>query len=207
MDAIKYPRTQHLPWSQTIAADDLRAVSTEMFIGKDVVVTEKMDGENTTMSRELCHARSINSGRHESRSWVKAFWQGIRYQIPEGWRVCGENLYAKHSIAYNSLMSFFYCFSVWNEKNEALSWQDTVEFCKTFNIVTVPVLWTGTYDEEAIKSIKLDTERQEGYVIRNSGSFKYEEFSNNVAKFVRANHVQSDTHWMNSKIVPNSVRL
>ena len=35
----------------------------------------------------------------------------------------------------------------------------------------------------------------EGFVVRNVDSFAYEDFSKNVAKYVRKNHVQTDEHW------------
>jgi len=40
-------------------------------IGREVVVTEKMDGENTTMYCDNIHARSIDGRHHPSRDWVK----------------------------------------------------------------------------------------------------------------------------------------
>jgi hypothetical protein len=36
---------------------------------------------------------------------------------------------------------------------------------------------------------------REGVVIRNAGEFPVDEFSNNVCKWVRPNHVQTDEHW------------
>lgn len=35
----------------------------------------------------------------------------------------------------------------------------------------------------------------EGIVIRNADSFPLEDFSKNVVKYVRKNHVQTDEHW------------
>ena len=45
----KYPRTYHVPWSPGTTSDDRLLKSVDQFVGKRVVVTEKMDGENTTM--------------------------------------------------------------------------------------------------------------------------------------------------------------
>ena len=36
---------------------------------------------------------------------------------------------------------------------------------------------------------------KEGVVIRKTSSFNNEDFSKNVCKYVRANHVQTDEHW------------
>lgn len=49
----KYPRTPHLPWSPGATKDDVRCINTEIFTGKRVVITEKMDGENTTLYSDV----------------------------------------------------------------------------------------------------------------------------------------------------------
>ena len=108
----KYPRTPHLPWSQGASADDSLLKDSKLFEGQEVVITEKMDGENTTMYPDHIHARSIDSRHHPSRTWVKSLHGSIAHLIPQGWRLCGENLYAQHSIAYEGLKSYFYLFSV-----------------------------------------------------------------------------------------------
>jgi len=45
----------------------------------------------------------------------------------------------------------------------------------------------------------------EGYVVRVAHAFPMSEFSSHAAKFVRAGHVQTDTHWMHTTIVPNQL--
>lgn len=75
-----------------------------------------MDGENTTMMKNYIYARSLDSNNHQSRNWVKGLWGEISYKIPENWRICGENMYAKHSIEYNNLESYFLVYSIWDEK-------------------------------------------------------------------------------------------
>jgi ATP-dependent RNA circularization protein (DNA/RNA ligase family) len=127
--------------------------------------------------------------------------------IPNGYRICGENLYAKHSIYYDSLDSYFEAFNVW-DGDVCLDWDSTVEFVNGLGIITVPILYDGIFDERIISDIihSLDTSIQEGVVIRNADSFKHNEFSQNVFKWVRKNHVQTDQHWMMQKIVPNSLK-
>jgi hypothetical protein len=51
----------------------------------------------------------------------------------------------------------------------------------------------------------LDKNKHEGIVVRNTESFMYDNFSENVAKAVRKNHVTTDSHWMNSKIIKNNI--
>lgn len=204
---LKYPRTFHVPWSLGATNDDKIQYDLSNFEGKEVVVTEKMDGENTTMMREEIYARSLDSGSHPSRNWVKGMWGSMSYNIPENWRVCGENLYAKHSIYYDNLPSYFLVFSIWHSSNLCLSWDDTIDWCDLLGLEHVPVLYRGTFDIEKIKTLcdELDPEKQEGLVIRLSDSFKFSEFNKSVVKYVRKNHVQTDEHWMNQKIVPNKL--
>lgn len=198
MKYIKYPRTFHLPWSEGCTSDDKKLDNINNFAGKDVVVTEKMDGENTTIYKDYCHARSIDSKSHWTRSWVKALQSEIGWEIPDGWRICGENLYGEHSIKYDSLSSFFNVFSIWNEKNECLSWEDTSDLSSLLKLDLVPVLYRGIFNEDLIKGISLDENKQEGYVVRLDESFDYSDFSKSVAKYVRKNHVQTDVHWMSN---------
>lgn len=201
---FKYPRTPHLPWSLSVSSDDLRHKSVIDFSG-EVVITEKMDGENTTLYRDHLHARSLDSRHHPSRDWLKQWHGSMAHAIPDGWRICGENLFARHSVAYKNLSSYFYGFSVWNENNECLSWDDTLEWFSLLSIHPVPVLYKGLWDENTIRKLALDTNTQEGYVVRSADAFSYDDFSQQVAKWVRANHVTSDKHWMHSEVIPNGL--
>ncbi len=205
---IKYPRTFHMPWSLGAQNDDKTLSSTDHFNGMNVVVTEKMDGENTSIYSDHIHARSLDSRHHISREWVKSFWGNIRYQIPEGWRICGENLYAKHSIKYYNLESYFYGFSIWDENNACLSWDETLEWFGMLDIVPVPVLYRGVYNEKLIKQLWNEPmyKNCEGYVVRNIEAFSYDYFSVNVGKFVRKGHVQTDEFWMHKEIEPNELK-
>lgn len=205
---VKYPRTYHLPWSPGITSDDKIIKSLDFLLTCEIVITEKKDGENTTLYSDGMHARSLDSRHHESRNWVKQFQAQIGHMIPEGWRVCGENLYALHSISYTDLLSYFYGFSVWDDRNVSLSWDDTLEWFGLLDIVPVPTLYRGPFDIDKIKEIvaKLDLTTQEGVVIRSTGEIKYDDFSKLACKWVRPNHVQTDEHWTVKKIVPNKLK-
>jgi len=123
-------------------------------------------------------------------------------QIPERWRLCGENMYARHSIAYDDLKAYFYGFSVWDGRH-CLDWDSTVEFLHGIGVPTPPVLWRGVFDEKAIRALHLDMARQEGYVVRTVAGFDRDEFAGRVAKWVRPYHVQTDEHWMHAEIRRN----
>ena len=203
---MKYPRTHHLPWSPTPAADDRVMLNCDALAGLDIVVTEKMDGENTTMYDDFIHARSIDGRNHPSRSWVKNFWaEHVRYQIDPTWRICGENMYAKHSIGYDSLPSFFLGFSIW-EHATVLSWDDTMDFFALLGITPVPVLYRGPMNDFDPEALDIDPETCEGYVLRYSGWFRMSEWSKLAGKYVRQNHVQTVKHWMHGQAIePNKL--
>jgi len=199
---VKYQRTNHVPWSEGIHNDDRVIDSMNSFTNKRVIVTQKFDGENTSLYKNYTHARSIDSNNHPSRNWVKNFHSSISQDIPEKWRICGENMYVKHSIGYENLKSYFLGFSIWNEKNICLPWDETIEYFQLLGITPVDVIYDGIYDENLIRQLynsKKDWDSCEGYVIRTFEEFSYGEFKHKVAKFVRKGHVLTTTHWMHGQ--------
>jgi len=214
MKYFKYSRTYHLPWSLGTTSDDRILNEVNHFVGQEIVVTDKLDGENTSLYRDHIHARSLDSKHHESRDVVKSMWGKLKFDIPEGFRICGENVYACHSIKYQNLESYFYVFGIYNDKNICLSWDETVEYAKLLGLPTVPVLYRGIWDKEKVQScwtglsVASPGDLQEGYVVRVVNSFPYDAQDNGTsslytAKFVRSNHVQTDVHWMSKKVIPN----
>lgn len=204
----KYPRTYHLPDSPGVTDDDKLMPNYNNFENREVVVITKLDGENSNLYHDFIHARSIDGRNHWSRDWVKNFHSKIMYDIPDGFRICGENMYAKHSIYYDDLESYFYGFSMWNE-DVCLNWDETIEYFSLLDIKFPPILYRGTFDLLTLKNIQksLDFNKTEGYVIRNVNSFKLSAFKNNVGKFVRRNHVQTKNHWMYDRIEQNKLKI
>lgn len=199
---IKYPRTYHLEWSEGKSSDDKTQFDLSNFVGKEIIITEKMDGENTTMMKDCFYARSLDSNNHPSRNYVKGIWGRIRHDIPDDFRICGENLYAQHSLPYKNLPSYFMVFSIW-DKEKCLSWDETIEYCYLFGLVPVKVLYRGIFDEDFIRKFKIDVNVQEGFVVRLAEEFNLNNFQKSVVKWVRKGHVQTEEHWMNSIIIPN----
>ncbi|MFF8711280.1 RNA ligase family protein [Streptomyces sp. NPDC015184] len=200
-----YPRTAHLPWSPGATSDDVRIADLSGLTGREVVVTEKLDGENTTLYPDGLHARSLDSAHHPSRGWVKALQGRIGARIPAGRRICGENVFARHSLPYDGLESYFYGFSVWDGER-CLDWDRTVAFLRDLGIPVPPVLWRGVFDaraEKTLRALRPDTGRQEGYVVRPADGFDAPDFGRLVAKWVRPGHVRTDTHWMHAAVVEN----
>lgn len=219
MDAIepsvKYPRTLHLPWSDTIGPDgDHVLESTSLFEGREVVVSEKLDGENTTLYRTHLHARSLDSGHHPSRGWIKNFHARLAPHIPSGYRVSGESLFALHSIAYSSLPSYFLVFGVW-QANDLLSWDETAAFCAALEgqsgepLPLVPLLYRGLWNEKTVRALYPRASEfgpnSEGYVVRLASRIAREQWHQSAAKYVRPRHVQTGAHWMLKPVEKNGL--
>jgi ATP-dependent RNA circularization protein (DNA/RNA ligase family) len=199
----KYPRTPHFIYSPNIGRDD-RHLSheeeIENFQNKNVIVTEKMDGENTTMTSERMYARSPDFYNPALwRTKVRKLYGEIKYKIPVNLRICGENMQGIHSIEYINLQSPFYVFTIF-EDDTVLSWKDTFTLCYKLGLIHVPVIYIGKYNKQLIledfdKYIKTQPNEVEGFVVRNNGAFNESDFHKNVAKYVRKDHVQTDEHW------------
>lgn len=211
---VKYPRTLHMPFSRGVTSDDKMLSYDklyELYSGKQVLITEKLDGECTTLYKDYSHARSLDSNHHPSRDWVKRFHSEIAHNIPEGWRVCGENVFAKHSISYDNLDSYFYGFSIWDENNNCLSTDETEEWFQLLGIVHAPILsycilygnWVDGIQDLAEVVVE---NGKEGIVMRNRESFHYNDFKHNVVKYVRENHVQTSDHWAHQTVIPNKLK-
>lgn len=206
---VKQQRTFHMPFSPGVHDDDKALKNMDSYVGKRVILTKKMDGENTAMYPRYIHARSVDGRSHPSRDWVKQFHSTIAYNIPEGFRIYGENVYAKHSIGYTDLETYFYGFHIW-DRLTCLSWDETLEYFELLGIQPVEVLYDGIYDEVVIQKILegLDWQTDEGGVLRLADSFSYANFRYSVCKWVRSGHVQTNKHWMyGQRVEPNKLKM
>lgn len=227
INRIKYPRTMNLPFSDSNSSDDVWWKDCKQFEGLEVVVSEKLDGECSTIYPDATtHARSIDSKHHPSRSWLKQYAATFAHDIPKGCRICGENMFAYHSIFYAELPSYFLVFGAYNEENWCLSWDETEEICEMLGVHMVPVIYRGIWDEKLIRSLwtgkgtyptfkpkvanptfPVDFEPcvAEGYVVRVAHGFPHSEFKSFAAKYVRPNHVTTSAHWMEQAVLPNLI--
>lgn len=207
---VKYPRTYHLPWSPGATDDDrmLTDETLQKWNGTEVVITEKMDGENTTMYRDYIHARSLEFESRFDRDRIKALHGRIGYQIDEDMRVCGENLTAKHSLLYQNLPHYFMIFGVW-VRDTSLPWDDVETYAAVLGLPTVPVLWKGKWDAFMPKVFQRalpNFDEHEGYVIRPAGYYTLREHATHVGKYVRKGHVKdSHGHWTRHRLEWNGI--
>lgn len=213
MDAhrVKYPRTPHLLWSGYKTDDDITLADTSQWEQEEYLVTEKLDGEGVTAYRDYIHTRSLKPLTGDERARVKQIHAAIQWEIPEGWRICGENMAAKHSIPYTHLQSYFYVFSFWNERNVCLSWDETRQWAELLGLTTVPEIYRGPFSEKAVHQAFLNyceaaPDEVEGYVCRPVRAFDFAAFGGLCAKWVRPNHLQTDNAWRSQERVWNKMK-
>ena len=199
----KYPSTPYLHWSPEKHRDDSYHPDESTFEGEEVVVLEKMDGENLNIyPNGDWHARSIETPYHPTREWAGRVAGEVGYKLPDGWRVCAENLYGKHSIKYTDLRNYVQVFNVVNDENRVVSWDAIEERCELLDLEHVPVLWEGEFDRDLISSWteedvnEMAGREAEGYVVRVKRSFPVEQFEYHVGKWVRKGHVNTSEHWL-----------
>jgi hypothetical protein len=203
----KYGRTFHLPQSPGASSDDkiMPDVSKLAALG-EVVATEKMDWENTTIPAGGCHPRSLAAGYHPSRDWMKGFAAGISPSLGPDERIIGEYLFARHSVGYDTLPSYFLGFA-WVIGDVVQSWADTLARFDELGILAVPELYRGPWKPDLPDTLaaELNLQRQEGFVLRRSEAFSEADMPTHLGKFVRAGHVQSEVHWTKAPLVKNGL--
>lgn len=210
----KYGRTYHYPFSPGTTNDDrinhhywqdIQQLSA-------VVHTEKLDGENTCLNQYGVFARSHAAPtRHPWANYLKERWEWIKRDLGE-LEIFGENLYAIHSIAYQNLAQHFYVFAV-REGERWLSWEEVKFYAAMLDFPTVPELSLElptteiayealvlelTNQESQFTSVESTTQHpclMEGIVSRNAAAYEVANFKQNVFKYVRKDHVNTDEHW------------
>ena len=197
----KYPRTYHFDFSPGVQSDDKIITDLSKFIDQEVVASIKQDGENTSLYHDYMHARSLDSRHNFTRDWVKKMHSVLRHHIPENFSLVGENMWAEHAIRYPDgyLKSYFYLFSIWENGDTCLSYDDIKTYAALLDLPMPREVYRGVFDLNIIRkeAEKLDTHLEEGFVVRLTRSFKRDEFSQCVAKYVRAGHVQPNAeHWL-----------
>lgn len=225
MISRKYGRTAHYGFSPGTTSDDrLNHEWWEDVQKIDTIMhTEKLDGENTCISQLGVFSRShAVPTTHPWADWLKPIQQRMQADLKsENLEIFGENLYAMHSIAYPELENHFFVFGM-RIGDTWLSWEQVKWYADFFELKTAPVLgvWRPKFytKESYQKGIEMIVSHQsefgslhhlgpdagkictmEGLVSRN-----VEEFSvggngsinkENVFKWVRKGHVQTDEHW------------
>ncbi len=198
----KYPRTYHFPFSPGTTQDDKISADWMTITQHALVVTEKLDGENTCLKKSGVFARSHSAPTRNpwaQNTWP--IWDRIQHDLDD-LEIFGENLYGIHSIEYSQLSAYFYVFGI-RSGMQWLSWAEVQQWCFLMDLPVVPVFQTGVFTPAGLQTKILEGMKapsalggiREGFVVRTEASFMEDDFGQNVLKYVRANHVQTDEHW------------
>lgn len=199
---MKYPRSFHWPESLSIHSDDRVHQNPDFFVGKEVIITEKLDGSNTLLHNGEVYGRA--TGLPSRDGWRALVW------THHAWKtlgdvdnyVFGEDISAKHSLNYEVNQAETY--SIFNiyDGSKWLSWDEILIYASAKNFRTVPLLYRGTFDsaKDITKWFNINLKEpsqygveREGFVMRLADEFT--DFSMSLTKFVRPNHVATDQHW------------
>ncbi len=139
-ESRKYNRSLHARISLGTTSDDrfmpegyVKAFA-EM---EDLVLTEKLDGQNNCFNKHGVFARSHTStSNHPWDKPMRERWELIKNDLGE-LEIFGENMYGVHSIAYDNLESYFYVFAV-REKDYWLSWDEVKFYASMLDFPIVP---------------------------------------------------------------------
>lgn len=210
----KYSRTYHFPFSPGTTSDDRinHQFWEDLSHIDQLVHTEKLDGENTCLNRYGVFARSHAAPtQHPWAGYLKERWEMLKHDLGD-LEIFGENLYAEHSIRYTELPSHFFVFAI-RENDQWLSWEEVKFYASMLDFPTVPELsFEKPEQPETFKRHILDLVAEpsrfgstdvwtdkpctmEGLVSRNVNGFHVNDFSHQVFKYVRKNHVKTDQHW------------
>ncbi|SFC97003.1 RNA ligase family protein [Pragia fontium] len=213
MQSRKYGRTYHYPFSPGTTSDDRinhhwwRDISNIT----QLVHTEKLDGENNCLNKYGVFARS--HGAVTQSAWtqqIRQRWQLIKDDLGDI-EIFGENLYAIHSIEYRRLEDYFFVFAI-RHHDMWLSWEEVRFYAALFDFPLIPEVNIATkgvgqfeFSQLIIAHAQRDSHFEswdsqqrcsmEGIVSRNLNAYPVADFSHNVFKYVRKNHVKTDIHW------------
>lgn len=214
---IKYPTTRYFSFSP--GKDNLRIkedIDLSLLVDVPLIVTVKMDGSNAKVTNKYVAARNGSQANHSSFDMLKAIHPSLKNMIPDNLILFGEWLYAKHSIHYKNditLNSLYQVFGIYDKENKIwFSWRRVEAFCKKNGFHLVPIIAEIQEDVEwkLVNKIcelaeNVIAKGHEGIVVRSAYPFHYGQFEQLVGKYVRANHVQTDKHWMHQKMIRNEV--
>jgi hypothetical protein len=209
----KYPNIPHIPGSQLASGDML---SDNYPIG-EFYVYEKLDGASLGISKTSKGYRLQNRGAYLEHKrphpqWEAAKnWVYMNYEVldrffegfPRG-TLFGEWLYAKHSIWYPALESYFIGYDVWTG-NEFLPDSLTIqEIITTVGLVPSPIITATNNIAEFLASYThkpiYDSNEYEGFIFRSVKNHAI------VHKWVRPGFLAgSEDGWFGAPLVKNAL--
>ncbi len=220
-DFIKFPSTPHLavlPGVSIRGDKVLDEKERKEFLSHELIVEEKIDGANLGISFDKSGDLTLqNRGSYLIKpftgQWKKLpDWLRIKSELlfdalEDRLILFGEWCYARHSVSYDKLPSWFLGFDILEKKTQIYwSVNKRNRLLEKIGVPPVPLLDTGYFSfpelEDLLTCSKLSSEPAEGIYLR------YEHDGRLVrrAKLVRPAFIQAvNAHWSKAQIQPNTL--
>ncbi len=220
-DFIKFPSTPHLAIFPGVSIRGDKVLDEEQrkeLLSHNLIVEEKIDGANLGISFDgegdiLLQNRGSYLSKPFTGQWKKLpDWLRVKSDLlfdalEDRLILFGEWCYARHSVSYSKLPSWFLGFDIL-EKKTLVFWpvNKRNNLLGKIGIPAAPLLTNGHFSfpelEELLTCSKLSSEPAEGIYLR------YERDGKLVsrAKLVRPAFIQTvNEHWAKSQIQPNTL--
>jgi hypothetical protein len=154
MFSQKYPRTFHFPFSPGTTSDDRIAPNFDSVCEAEIVITEKLDGENSCLNQYGVFSRTHSTPT--KNPWASYLWErwNLLHNELGDLEIFGESLFALHSIEYTGLKEYFYIFAI-REGERWLAWEQVKMYAEILQIPTVPILYEGKVQDLLIADNQL----------------------------------------------------
>lgn len=130
----------------------------------------------------------------------------------------GENISDVVNENINDERAFFQIFGVYNTKHNIwLSWPTVENIAQQLGFPTTPVIEKSKcdspmfenrnefYDKVYNMAQNVVKNGGEGLVVRTKFPYHYDQWKDNLGKFVRENHVKTDEHWKHTEQIYNNL--
>ena len=210
----KLPKTVHIHGSM-LYRDDLQLSEEETLnlFSNDLIIQEKLDGANIgfqfnrdcdLIAFNRNHKLNFNSVMDTQfkklYEWTSNNFNELFHVLGEDRVLFGEWLYAKHSINYDKLPSYFMAFDIFDKKERKFIAQRRVkEDLVSTSLQHNPILYEGKINgltelEELITTSQFGSESMEGLYLRVDDT----NYNLQRNKFVCSEFQQNiDEHWKN----------
>lgn len=225
MDFYRFPHTPHLSWlGEGTPRDDkvLPPTEAKALLAGEVVVEEKLDGANLGLSLAPDGTlRTQNRGQYLTEphagqfsrltAWLAQHGEDLLAVLEPDLILFGEWCAARHSLDYATLPDWFLLFDIY-DRTAGRFWSTARRntLATQTNLMTVPLVWSGTTTLRALQSLVTATPSRyrhgplEGVVIRRESA----QWCEARAKLVLRDFTQAIYgHWRHQPLKWNRVAL
>ena len=214
---VRFPRTPHLALLGPVDVRDDKVMSPDAaraFLDEDIIVEEKVDGENLGLSlvdgRLVAQSRGsyVELGGASFRglaAWLHPRASRIARELGQDLVLFGEWCAVRHSVPYDALPDWLLLFDVYDRRIQTF-WQldERDLLAEALQLARVPRLATGRFDIAELRKLlgpsRVGDTPMEGLVVRHT------ERPQDRAKLVRPEFLQAiDEHWRSRLVELNQI--